>query len=94
MLPPERKALLRALVEAHRAERGCDFDDFVRDKGRGLVVSLSGPPGVGKTMSAEAISEHVRSPLCVVGSNHLGRDASALDKALSEIFDPRLRRGG
>ncbi|KAF7341706.1 AAA domain-containing protein [Mycena sanguinolenta] len=44
--------LLRSLVEAHHEEAG--FDDFVKGKGAGLVVDLFGPPGVGKTFSAEA----------------------------------------
>lgn len=55
VLPTDRKTLLQSLVEAHNAELG--FDDFIRGKGRGLVVNLFGPPGVGKTLSAEATSE-------------------------------------
>ena len=37
------------------------FDDFIRGKGQGLVINLFGPPGVGKTLSAEATSECERS---------------------------------
>lgn len=55
VLPQDRKTLLQSLVEAHNAELG--FDDFIKGKGRGLVVNLFGPPGVGKTLSAEATSE-------------------------------------
>jgi len=55
VLPQDRKTLLQSLVEAHNAEVG--FDDFIKGKGRGLVVNLFGPPGVGKTLSAEATSE-------------------------------------
>jgi hypothetical protein len=55
VLPSDRKTLLQSLVEAHNAEIG--FDDFIKGKGRGLVVNLFGPPGVGKTLSAEATSE-------------------------------------
>ncbi|GJE93103.1 ATPase family AAA domain-containing protein [Phanerochaete sordida] len=85
VLPPGRKTLLRSLVEAHRA--GLGFDDFVKGKGHGLVVNLFGPPGVGKTLSAEATSEHVRSPLYVVGGGDLGTTAGALDNELQSIFD-------
>ncbi|GJE84501.1 ATPase family AAA domain-containing protein [Phanerochaete sordida] len=87
VLPPGRKSLLLSLVEAHQINRGDDFDDFVKGKGHGLVVNLFGPPGVGKTLSAEATSEHVRRPLYVVGSNDLGRDANTLDSALQSVFD-------
>lgn len=85
VLPPGRKELLQSLVEAHH--QGLDFDDFVKGKGHGLVVNLFGPPGVGKTFSAEATSEHVRKPLYLVGGGDLGTKASELDAALERIFD-------
>ena len=85
VLPSGRKMLLQSLVEAHSADLG--FDDFVQGKGHGLVINLYGPPGVGKTLSAEATSEHVRRPLYVVGSGDLGTDATGLDANLSRIFD-------
>ena len=55
IIPEDRKTLLRSLVEAHNS--GSEFDDFISGKGRGLVINLFGPPGVGKTLSAEATSE-------------------------------------
>ncbi|KAJ7727858.1 hypothetical protein DFH07DRAFT_1006913 [Mycena maculata] len=70
VLPADRKTLLRSLVEAHHEEAG--FDDFVKGKGAGLVVNLFGPPGVGKTFSAEATSEHVKRPLYVIGGSRTG----------------------
>ncbi|KAJ7092995.1 P-loop containing nucleoside triphosphate hydrolase protein [Mycena belliarum] len=85
VLPQDRKTLLRSLVEAHHAEAG--FDDFVKGKGAGLVVNLFGPPGVGKTFSAEATSEHVQRPLYVIGGGDLGTRASDLDVALERVFD-------
>ena len=85
VLPNDRKHLLQSLVEAHHKEVG--FDDFIKGKGHGLVINLFGPPGVGKTFSAEATSEHVRSPLYVVGGGDLGTTAASLDSALERIFD-------
>lgn len=85
VLPPGRKALLQSLVEAHHSDIG--FDDFIQGKGHGLVINLYGPPGVGKTLSAEATSEHVRRPLYVVGAGELGTTATALDAALQRVFD-------
>ncbi|KAJ6563432.1 P-loop containing nucleoside triphosphate hydrolase protein [Mycena vulgaris] len=85
VLPADHKTLLRSLVEAHHAEAG--FDDFVKGKGAGLVVNLFGPPGVGKTFSAEATSEHVRRPLYVIGGGDLGTRAADLDAALERVFD-------
>ncbi|KAL6304715.1 P-loop containing nucleoside triphosphate hydrolase protein [Sparassis latifolia] len=85
VLPADRKTLLQSLVEAHNADLG--FDDFVQGKGHGLVINLFGPPGVGKTLSAEATSEHVRRPLYVIGCGDLGTKASELDQALERVFD-------
>jgi SpoVK/Ycf46/Vps4 family AAA+-type ATPase len=85
VLPDDRKELLQSLVEAHHMELG--FDDFIKAKGHGLVVNLFGPPGVGKTFSAEATSEYVKRPLYVVGGGDLGTSASSLDMELEKIFD-------
>jgi SpoVK/Ycf46/Vps4 family AAA+-type ATPase len=51
------------------------------------VVNLFGPPGVGKTFSAEATSEHVQRPLYIVGGGDLGTTAACLDSALEKIFN-------
>ncbi|KAH9834771.1 P-loop containing nucleoside triphosphate hydrolase protein [Rhodofomes roseus] len=80
VLPGNRRDLLRSLVEAHNSD--LDFDDFVQGKGQGLVISLFGPPGVGKTLSAEATSEHLRRPLYMIGGGDLGADATAVDTTL------------
>lgn len=84
-LPPDWKTLLKSLVEAH--DSGSDFDDFVPGKGQGLVISLSGPPGVGKTFSVEATSEHLRRPLYVIGGGDLGTNPREVDKSLKTVFD-------
>ncbi|KAI0672103.1 P-loop containing nucleoside triphosphate hydrolase protein [Trametes maxima] len=89
VLPPDRKDLLRSLIEAHAAESV--FDDFVRGKGQGLVINLFGPPGVGKTLSAEATSEYLRRPLYVVSSGELGTSPSSLDDGLDKIFEIAAR---
>lgn len=85
VLPAGRKDLLQSLVEAHHREIG--FDDFIKGKGHGLVINLYGPPGVGKTFSAEATSEHVKRPLYIVGAGDLGTRANELDAALERVFD-------
>ena len=37
VLPPEKKMLIQALVEAHSQKR-IKFDDFISGKGQGLVI--------------------------------------------------------
>ncbi|KAF9030366.1 hypothetical protein BDZ89DRAFT_1132477 [Hymenopellis radicata] len=83
VLPSGQNNLLRSLVEAHDTE--IEFDDFIKGKGRGLVVNLFGLPGVG-TFSAEATSEHVKKPLYIVGVGHLETHAEGLDTTLERSF--------
>ncbi|KAH9848097.1 P-loop containing nucleoside triphosphate hydrolase protein [Lenzites betulinus] len=85
VLADDRKDLLRSLVDAHSVDLG--FDDFVQGKGQGLIINLFGPPGVGKTLSAEATSERVHRPLYVVGGGDLGTKAADVDAELTRVFD-------
>jgi len=45
------KDMIQALVEAHDTKTE-DFDDIVVGKGKGVIISLEGPPGSGKTLTA------------------------------------------
>ncbi|KAH9931593.1 P-loop containing nucleoside triphosphate hydrolase protein [Fomitopsis serialis] len=91
VLPGNRRELLRSLIEAHNSN--INFDDFVQGKGQGLVINLFGPPGVGKTLSAEATSEHLKRPLYMIGGGDLGTDANAVDTALKRVFSIATRWG-
>ena len=46
------KDLIYALCTTHDAHGKDRFDDVVYGKGRGLIISLEGPPGSGKTLTA------------------------------------------
>jgi len=86
ILPKRQKNLVRALVEFHRGSNSAKntFDDFIIGKGRGLVINLFGPPGVGKTLSAEATSEYVRRPLYVAGVDEISAN---VEQNLKKVFD-------
>ncbi|CZR69933.1 uncharacterized protein PAC_19834 [Phialocephala subalpina] len=74
----KQRDVIIALVEA-RMDPSVVFDDFVRGKGKSLIVLLqygstplllnyaltseSSPLGVGKTFTVEAVSEHLKRPL-------------------------------
>jgi hypothetical protein len=44
------KSTIQALVQTHNPTD--QFDDFIKDKGKGLILLLYGPPGCGKTLTA------------------------------------------
>ncbi|KAK4610520.1 hypothetical protein CLAFUW4_14220 [Fulvia fulva] len=86
VLPQTQKDLVQALVANHVQQRN-DFDDIVKGKGKGLIMVLHGPPGVGKTLTAETVAEFTRRPLYMVSSGDLGTNSSTLDDRLTRILD-------
>ena len=50
-MEPLLKDTIRALVEMHGSPMP-QFDDFIAGKGKGIILSLEGPPGSGKTLTA------------------------------------------
>ncbi|RPB28794.1 P-loop containing nucleoside triphosphate hydrolase protein [Terfezia boudieri ATCC MYA-4762] len=88
VLPKEQKELILSLVEAAPTDNAkYKFDDFIPSKGLGLVAVLHGPPGVGKTLTAEAVAEYTRRPLYSVTSGELGTEPSGLESTLGEILE-------
>ncbi|KAF8850015.1 P-loop containing nucleoside triphosphate hydrolase protein [Acephala macrosclerotiorum] len=83
-----RKDLTLALASSHlRQTSDHSFDDIVTGKSRGLIMLFYGPPGVGKTLTAEALSERLRRPLYTISAGDLSSDAAKLEKQLSLIFE-------
>ncbi|KAK6358935.1 hypothetical protein TWF696_000109 [Orbilia brochopaga] len=85
VLPQNQKTLIRALIESHTSgahasdEEHPDFDDIIQGKGKGLVMLLHGKPGLGKTLTAESISETLKRPLYVCSAGDLPPDPSKLE---------------
>ncbi|KAK3341903.1 P-loop containing nucleoside triphosphate hydrolase protein [Lasiosphaeria hispida] len=86
VLDPAVKKTVQALVSTHAQDRE-SFDDIVKGKGQGLVCVLHGPPGVGKTLTAECVAEYVKRPLYMVSSGDLGVSSTDLDHQLTRIMD-------
>jgi hypothetical protein len=61
--------------------------DVVANKGGASIFLLHGPPGCGKTLTAEAISELLEKPLYIVTAGDLGITASEVEKSLGSVLD-------
>ncbi|KAF7537883.1 hypothetical protein G7Z17_g12767 [Cylindrodendrum hubeiense] len=67
--------------------------DIVRGKGRGLIILLHGPPGSGKTSTAETLAAYTRRPLYPITCGDLGTRADQVEKALIEHTERAQRWG-
>jgi len=75
--------LIKALV-LHNDET---FADIISGKGSACIFLLHGPPGVGKTLTAEAVAELLHRPLYSITTGELGTDAAKLEHNLQEILE-------
>jgi len=61
--------------------------DIVEGKGKGLVILLHGPPGVGKTLTAETVALATRKPLMPVSTAEIGLEPDEAERNLADIFE-------
>ncbi|KAH6658383.1 hypothetical protein BKA67DRAFT_213078 [Truncatella angustata] len=58
--------------------------DLIKGKGRGLILLLHGPPGTGKTSTAETIAAYTGKPLYAVTCGDIGVTAREVEDNLRE----------
>lgn len=83
IIPKENKELIKNLINNNNEE----FNDIIRDKSGGLLVMLTGLPGVGKTLTAEVFAEIQKKPLYAVQSSQLGVEPADIEKQLNLCFE-------
>ncbi|KAH8680953.1 hypothetical protein BX600DRAFT_445410 [Xylariales sp. PMI_506] len=86
VLPGGEKELAWAFVENKTLSKS-GFDDFIPEKGRGLIILMFGPPGVGKTFTAEAVAERSRVPLYAMSAGDLGIQPTDVEKNLERALE-------
>ncbi|KAI1765476.1 hypothetical protein GGR53DRAFT_529535 [Hypoxylon sp. FL1150] len=94
VLSPKYRRLLVSLVDSHTSEDKRGFDlkssaplnqlDLVRGKGLGLIVLLHGPPGTGKTSTAETIASYTARPLYSITCGDLGDEPHEVEQRLEK----------
>ena len=90
IIDERRRRLIYGLVRARRQDKST-FDHITENKCQGLVGLLTSSPGVGKTLTAEAVPEITHRPLYFVGSGELGIEPGVVDERLDVILDTTRR---
>lgn len=86
MLPGGFKNMILSFVEAQASNKS-DFDDVIQGKGQGVIMLLTGNPGTGKTLTAEAVADRVRRPLYVLSAGELGHQPFMVEERLNAILE-------
>ncbi|OTB07005.1 hypothetical protein M426DRAFT_71950 [Hypoxylon sp. CI-4A] len=55
--------------------------------GKSLILLLCGPPGVGKTLTAESAAERTKTPLYTLSAGDLGTNADQVEHSLSQALE-------
>ena len=103
VLADDKKELIRAVARNAGGsaqwdddDEDCEMDyddkdevglDVVANKGGASIFLLHGPPGCGKTLTAEAIAELLRKPLYIVTAGDLGITAAEVEKTLGAVLE-------
>ncbi|KAL9028374.1 MAG: hypothetical protein Q9196_003254 [Gyalolechia fulgens] len=86
ILAEEKKHVIRTLVENHARLANQRVPDIVEGKGNGLVMLLHGPPGVGKSLTAECVAKATSKPLFTVGVADIGTNSRTVENRLNKLF--------
>jgi SpoVK/Ycf46/Vps4 family AAA+-type ATPase len=78
--------MLLGFVES-QVESQNSFDDVIQGKGKGMIMLLSGPPGVGKTLTAESVAESMHIPLYMMSAGDLGIQPYEVEDSLQKILE-------
>lgn len=89
VLPGEVREVVEILV-GHSA---LHLSDIISGKTGGANLLISGPAGVGKTLTAEVYSEVIKRPLYSVQCSQLGTDEVKLEAKLKEVLKRASRWG-
>jgi hypothetical protein len=87
VLPHQEKDLLLAFAQSKIKSSDIYFDDFVDGKGRGIIILLSGSPGVGKTLTAESIAEKMQVPLYTLSAGEIGIMPTTVESEISSALE-------
>jgi len=82
VLEEETKRMMKSLV----LHSEFSFKDIISEKSGSCIFLLHGPPGIGKTLTCESISEMLQLPLYSVTVGELGTTPQDLESQLTRIL--------
>ena len=82
VLDKNKKDFIKILTKNYNCNKS---SNLIEGKGQNLIFLLHGPPGVGKTLTAEATSEYLEKPLYHINIGDLDLNPSALEVNLDDI---------
>ena len=87
------KELIENLVKSHTSGTGKEplMEDIVKGKGQGLVILLHGPPGVGKSLTAESVASMAGKPLFSISTSDIGLSPADVEHNLESLFELAAR---
>ena len=83
VLDPHHEDLIDALSETYTI----DIKDVVEEKSGGTVVLSTGSAGIGKTLTAEILSEVIKKPLYKINVSLLGTEPDEIEQKLQTAFN-------
>ncbi|TVY41797.1 ATPase family AAA domain-containing protein 3-B [Lachnellula occidentalis] len=94
VLPSDKQELIKALVHKYSSSRNKKNSkaeatwsaDPIPNKGEGQIFLLHGPPGAGKTFTAECVAEFTSRPLLSLTCGDIGTDEFTVEESLSKWF--------
>ncbi|KAI1115456.1 hypothetical protein F5Y14DRAFT_129911 [Nemania sp. NC0429] len=97
VLPAGHKAILSSLISVHQSPKSMQSNrpdsDLVIGKGKGLIMLYHGPPGVGKTSTAECLAAYAKKPLFPITAATIGITPQEVESSLHTIFGLSQRWG-
>jgi hypothetical protein len=96
VLPADKLELIKALVhkfssssrnkKTNKAESATWSADPIPNKGEGQIFLLHGPPGAGKTFTAECVAEFTSRPLLSLTCGDIGTNEVTVEESLGKWF--------
>lgn len=82
ILSEDIKKLIKILIKQKEGE----FKDIIFGKSGGAIILLTGPAGVGKTLTAQVFAEAMQKPLYSVQASQLGIRPEELERELQVVL--------